>query len=135
MDNSFFERPKQDEVMKGRILKGISNASEVLKTDEQVAFEDLVTKGQVEVVSMDDIKETYGDTFWKGEDVKAVEGNIEALIKKGEDEFLEEGEWEQLEKAMSDVNSLERKAIAVPFNGGHTYREIYVKPATSEEQE
>ena len=130
MDSKFFEKPKQDEVMKSIIAGNISNASEVLKSDSQTQFEDLVRKGEVEVVSMDDIKETHGNQFWKGEDVAVIEGNIEKLIKKGEDDFLEEGEWTALQKAMDDIAALERKAVAVPSNGGHEYREVFVNKAT-----
>ncbi len=132
MDSTFFDQPKHDEVMKGRIMKGISNASEVLKSDAQVEFEELVSKGEVEVVSLDDIKETHGNQFWKGEDVTLIEENIEALIKKGEDDFLESEEWTALQKAMDDIKTLERKAIAVPFNGGHAYREVYVRAVAEE---
>ena len=135
MDSNFFNQPKNDEVMKDRILKGMSNATDLLKSDVQNELEDLVKKGEVEVVSMDDIKETYGNQFWKGEDVSAIEDNIEALIKKGEDEFLEEDEWNALEKAMADIKLLEKKAIAVPFRDGHTYREVYVQKAESTEAE
>lgn len=127
MDSNFFNQPKQDEIMKGIIAGNFSNANEVLKSESEIEFEDLVAKGEVEVVSMEDIKESYQNRFWKGEDIAAIETAMEALIKKGEEEFLEQEEWEQLEKAMEDIKSLERKAVAVQVNGGHSYREVYVQ--------
>ena len=134
MNNDFFNGPKQDEVMKGIIMKGISNSSEALKTDEQEMFEAIVKAGDVELLSADDIKNTYGDSFWKGEDIANIKKSIDALIKKGEEDYLEEDEFNELEKAMNAVHGLERKAIAVPFRDGHIYKEIFVDPSLKKEE-
>ena len=118
-----------DDVYMANIIKGnITNADEVLKSDAEVNFEEEIKKGEVEVLTMEDVKESYNNQFWKGEDIATVEANIETVIKKGEEEYLEEDEFDELEKAMEDFNSLERKAVvAVQKGNAQSYREIYVK--------
>lgn len=120
---------EKDDVHMANIIKGnITNADEVLKSDAEVAFEEEIKKGEVEVLTMEDVKESYNNQFWKGEDIATVEANIETVIKKGEEEYLEEDEFDELEKAMEDFNSLERKAVvAVQKGNAQSYREIYVK--------
>lgn len=132
-DKDFFAQPKQEDIIKGNVINGISNAHEVLKTDTDLKIEEEVQKGEVEVISMDDVKESHGNVFWKGEDVAAINAKCESVIEKGEKDFLGEGEWADLEKAMDSIKELERKAIAVPFRGGHIYREIFVRPIEKKE--
>jgi len=131
-----FDRELKNDMHMANIIKGnITNADEVLKSEKEVQFEESIRKGEIEVVSMEDIKDTYNNTFYKGEDVAKVEASVEALIKKGEDNFLEEEEFESLEKAISELNILERKAVSIQKGDGKSYREIYVMPIQSVEEE
>jgi len=117
---------KFDESQAEIIKANISNSDEVLKSEQEVSLEEAVTKGEVDVISIDDINETYNNEFYKSEDVKKIEANMDALIEKGESDHLTEEEFAELEKAMADIKKLERKAIAVPKGDTHTYREVYV---------
>lgn len=130
MDAQFLNRKSNFEQDMMDIIKGnIHNADEVLKSNDEVNLENAIHKGEVEVISMEDIKETYGDRFWKGEDVAQVEKNIESLIQKGENEFLEEEEFDALTKAMEDINTLDRKAVAMKRGNAIVYKEIFVQKA------
>ena len=77
---------------------------------------------------MEDVKESYNNVFYKGEDIHSMGENLDTLIEKGENEYLEQDEFDALLKGLDDYKQLERKAIAVPKGEGHTYREIYVMP-------
>lgn len=127
---------ERDDVYMANIIKGnIVNADEVLKSDAEVTFEESIRKGEVEVLTMDDIKESYNNTFYKGEDIATVEANIDALIQKGSEHYLEEEEFELLEKAMYDFSRLDRKAVAVQSGGTQKYREIFVMKTTDTDNE
>jgi len=125
--SKYHTQPKFDEIQKGHIASNF----ESVKSDEQVAFETSIQKGEVEVVSVDDLKESYGSKFFKSEDVNAFENQLESLIKKGQDSALEEAEWDFLEKGRTDMDALEAVAVATPKG----YARVYVaKTAPSTEE-
>lgn len=115
-----------EDIQKAHILSGFTNVDEVLKSEHQEQFEDSIKKGEVDVISQDDIRDTYSDTFFKGEDVRKFEDELEGLIKKGEDNYLTEDEWEYLAKGRADVEALERKAVAIEKGGRTEYHEVFV---------
>jgi len=128
MENILNGGQKQDARAMDIIKGNISNADDVLKSEKELSLEESIRKGDVEVISMDDLKESYNNTFYKGEDIDTMGKNLDILIEKGESEYLEEDEFEALEKGLADYRALERKAIATPRGEGVAYKEVYVMP-------
>jgi len=126
---------RQDEIQKAIIANHFSNKDEVLKSDEQISFEDEVRKGVVEVVTLDEIKEDYNDQMWLKKDLQEIENNAEALIQKGEKDYLTQDEWDNLKETGEKINALERKAVAIQKGQKVDYIEVFVEPTTDEDDE
>ncbi len=132
MNSEFFNRDKFDTINKNIIATKFSNSTDVLKSEKVQSFEEGIRKGEIDVVSMEDIQNTYGGTFYKGEDIDQFENNLEELIKKGQESYLTEDEWNTLSKGREDVDSLLKKAIIVPKGSTQEYKEVYVHKVVSE---
>ena len=132
MNSEFFDREKFGVINSNNIADKFTNKADMLKSNKTESFEDGVRKGEVDVVSLEDINNTFGGTFYKGEDVDSLENSLEDLIKKGQDTYLTEDEWSTLSKGREDVDSLLRKAIIVPNGKTQVYKEVYVHRVVSE---
>ena len=122
------------EAIKANIYKSFTNAEEVTMSDGQRAFQDDIVKGEVEVVSQDDLKETYGNRFYFKKGVDELNTRLEELIKKGEDESISEDEFAFLESNLEATEGLILKAMAVPTAGNsQKYVPVYVALADTTE--
>ena len=129
MNNEHINGTGYEDLQKAQIMSQFNNSSEILKSEHQLEFEESINKGEIEVISLEDVTESYNDTFFAKSDIDKFEGQLEELIKKGEDEYLDESEYEALVDGRNDVDSLLCKAVALD-NGG--YAEVYVRPASKE---
>jgi hypothetical protein len=122
-----FNRPKIDEFQKGLIAKSFA----IEKSEQEIEFENQISKGEIDVVSADDLKESFGGVFYKAEDVAKLENQIDTLIEKGQKEYLEEEEFNVLEKSTKDFSKLEQVALVTPKG----YVKVFVQKQEQEEQE
>ncbi len=136
MNQEFLDRAEKiDELQKAHIMGNFANSDQVLKSEDQLDFEDKVKKGEVEVITLEDVKEDYGDKYFLKSDIDKFEDDLEVLIKKGEEEFLTEEEWDALSKGRADIEKLEAKAIAVQKGDKSGYLEVLVIPQEDAEEE
>lgn len=134
MDANFLTQDtKFDELQKSIIAGNISNKEEMLKSDTQVEFEDKIRKGEVEVITQEDVKETYGDNFYLRGDIEAVENKIEETITKGEEDFIEQEEWDAIQTTRNQLEGLVSKAIVIQKGDKTSYLEIFVKAEAENE--
>ncbi|MAT11561.1 MAG: hypothetical protein CMM02_11190 [Rhodopirellula sp.] len=132
MNSEFFNRDKFAVINSNNIAKKFTNSEDMLKSAKVDSFEDGIRKGEIDVITMEDIQNTFGGTFYKGEDIDTLENNLEELITKGQESYLTEDEWNTLSKGREDVDSLLKKAIIVPKGNTQEYKEVYVHKVVSE---
>ena len=106
MNSEFFNRDKFAVINSNNIAKKFTNSEDMLKSAKVDSFEDGIRKGEIDVITMEDIQNTFGGTFYKGEDIDTLENNLEELITKGQESYLTEDEWNTLSKGREDVDSL-----------------------------
>lgn len=128
MDNNILDTEKQSEIYSRNIRKAFSNADEMIKTDDQIKFEDSVRKGEVDVVTFDEIKENYGNKFMTEPQLAEFDRKCDELIAKGENPEtpLTGEEFEALEKALESRKLLLKKAVPSDPFGRKGYLPIYV---------
>jgi len=126
-----------EDIQKGIIASNFTNTNEILKSEQVLKFEEDIKKGNVDVITNDDLKEDYDNKYYTAKDVSKFEGELDALINKGETDFLTDEEYESLEKGRADIDGLERKAVAFRKGEVDGYVEIFVssKPEGEEEGE
>lgn len=134
MDNIRKGIQEHKEAIKANIYKSFTNAEEVTMSDEVRAFQDDIVKGDVEVVTQDDLRETYGNKYFMKGNVDELNGRLETLIKKGEDSSISEEEFSFLEANLEATDGLILKAMAVP-TAGNSQKYIPVYVSVSEEVE
>lgn len=135
MDEDLLKNGKKfPDMMRERIMKGISNADEVLKSEEQEQFEERVRKGEVDVATIEELDNEYGGRFWKGEDIDAVKAECDSIIEKGETEEISEDEYEFATSNLTRMKGLIEKAMPVPTEEGHYYQRIFVEPQGNSEE-
>ena len=132
MNSEFFNRDKFAVINSNNIAKKFTNSEDMLKSAKVDSFQDGIRKGEIDVITMEDIQNTFGGTFYKGEDIDTLENNLEELITKGQESYLTEDEWNTLSKGREDVDSLLKKAIIVPKGNTQEYKEVYVHKVVSE---
>lgn len=126
----------QSEIVKGNIVRNFKNVDEVLKSEDERAFEESINKGDVDVVTQDDLKDTFDDKYFTKGDIEKFDANIDALIKKGEDSAISEEEYDFIVKSIAERESLIEKALVVQVGEKQKYYPIFVqKSEVSEEAE
>ena len=121
------------EAIKSNIYKSITNKEEVTMSDEARAFHDDIQKGEVEVITREDLRETYGDRFFAKGNVDELNARLEGLIKKGEEESISEDEYEFLTANLEATEGLILKAMPVASEGAQKYVPVYVAIAKEED--
>jgi len=123
-----------EDIQKGIIASNFSNANEILPSKGAVKFQEDIKKGEVDIISTDDIKSDHGNKYYTASDIEKFEGVLEGLVKKGEDDHLSEEEFEFLSKGREDIDGLERKAVAVKKGEVDGYVEVYVSPKSEDDE-
>lgn len=136
MNQDFLNRDANyEDLQKGIIASNFENADEILKSEHELKFEDDIRKGEVDVITTDDLKEDYSDEYYTAKDVAKFESELDSLIKKGEEDFITEEEYDSLVNGRADIDDLERKAVAFKKGDVDGYVEIFVSPTLEGENE
>lgn len=124
------------QMISDNIMKSMTNKEEVFKTEEQENFEKSIKTGGVEVITMDDVNESYGGKYFQKSDVDKVNAQIDELIVKGETDNISEEEYNFIEGNLEASKELVLKALVIPQAGeGQKYIPVYVAPITASEEE
>lgn len=136
MNQAFLNREvSYEDLQKGIIASNFENTDDILKSEQELKFIDDIRKGEVDVITTEDLKEDFNDKYYTASGIAKCEQAMEALIKKGEDDHLTEEEYESLTKGREDIDRLERKAVAIKKGDVDGYAEIFVEPKSEDEGE
>lgn len=111
MENGILNGGNSASAIAKSILKGFTNLDEVVKTKEQERIEKAISDGSIKVVTVEDIKKEYGGIYVTPANYSKMESDLNATLKKGEDDHLEEEEFDALEKAQKEFDSLEEVIV------------------------
>ena len=117
------------------ILKGFSNLDDIVKSEEQERIEKAISEGTVKVVSIEDISKNYGGKFFTPKNISKCEVGLNSQIEKGEKDYLTMEEFEELEEAQEDFNSLEEVIVKGEIDGDSFMQRVFVQRHIADEEE
>mgnify|MGYP007028080230 CR=1 FL=1 len=123
---------QHDEILaKANIAEKFSNLKESLLPDNMYAFQEEVKKGNVDILTKDDLEKSFGGSvMYKPNYVKLGE-DLDRLIEKGETSFMTEEEFDFVEKATPVYRNMIRKALPIHKDGTDevlAHVEVFVAP-------
>jgi hypothetical protein len=116
---------------KSIIADRFSNRNEVLIPDSIREFNDSVEKGEVDILTKSELEGDFSGQVMYKENYEKLGFALDNLVKKGEDDYLTDEEFNALEKGLEDYKGLIRKALPVVKDGTNdvlTHVEVYVAP-------
>lgn len=87
------------------ILAGFSNVDEITKSEEEIKLQDSLRKGEIEIISVEDLKENYNGVYLTKEKLEKAQSDVDSLIEKGEKSFVTEEEVETIEVLQNQINN------------------------------
>lgn len=121
------------ETIAKNILKGFSNVDEIVKSEEQASLEKAISEGNLKVVTESSIDENYGGKFYTKENIAKAQAEVDALIVKGETDFLTEEEFAFVKSTQEDISSLE-EVIVKGDDGAEILGRVFVQEEKSVEE-
>ena len=118
---------------KSIIANRFSNRDEVLIPDSIRAFSEIVEKGEVDVLTKEELENKYDNQVMYKANYDKLGEALDNLVKKGEEDYLTEEEFDSLEKGLEDYRGLIRKALPIGKDGKVAFHaEVYVVPTTED---
>lgn len=120
-----------DQINKANIASNFTNLKDSLLSDDMYAFQEDVRKGNVEVLTADDLQKSFGNQMMYKPQHTALGEKIDELIEKGQTSYITEEEADFVEKGGAIYRNALKKALPVHKEGGGevlAHVEVYVTP-------